>query len=269
MIKKIYLILCGEDEHKRPRSRKLLELIRNDILNNNEYKIVVSGLSVFNLNPESSESSRLSKYLIKNNVPKENIILEKESLDTLGNMVFSHTIIEQIIRQNPQEPIEITLITEGFHMKRSEELFLKIFNDLKNINNKLTFNFERANTGGISSFFWKRKSKVIIEKIKIQLKIRKDIKKRHLEPEKDIVDFFKKSSLVSIKYLKDFAALEIILLDIKKFRLKTYEEFENFLFSLPIYNEKYKPKHRYLIKFSLYALAINISLMKENQNKRY
>ena len=245
MLKKIYLILCGEDEQKRPRSKKLIEHLRADILNNVEFKVVVSGYSSFNLNAIESESSRLAKYLIEQNISKENLILEEESMDTLGNMVFSYKIIEGLIHQNNLEKIEIILITEGFHMQRSKKLFLKIFENLKSTNSNFSFNFISANTYGISSFFWKRKINIIVEKIK-----------RHLELGKDIKDYLTKFFLVDKKYLLDFAILDMILTDIMLFKLKNYNEYENFLFSLPIYQKKYKPKQKYLIQYSIYAHAI-------------
>lgn len=245
MLKKIYLILCGEDEQKRPRSKKLLECIRSDILNNIKYKIIVSGYSSFNLNAVESESSRLAKYLIGENISKENIILEEKSMDTLGNLVFSYKIIQELISQNNQEKIEIILITEGFHMQRSKKLFLKIFENMKTINPCISFNFISANTQGISSFFWKRKINIIMEKIK-----------KHMELGGDIKEYLTKFFLVDKKYLLDFAILDMILTDIILFKLKSYTEYENFLFSLPIYQKKYKPKQKYLTQYSIYAHAI-------------
>jgi uncharacterized SAM-binding protein YcdF (DUF218 family) len=252
MIKKIYLILGGEDENKRPRTKKLLDLIRNDILNNIDYKIIISGFSWFNLNSTSSESSRIRKYLIEKNISEKNIILEEESLDTLGNMIFSHIIIEKLIRENLNDEIEIILITEGFHMKRSKELFLRIFKDIKYLNNKISFKFESANSLGISSFYWKRKLKVIVSKIK-----------RRFELDKNTPEYFKKIFLINKKYLFNFIILDIILTDFDFFKLKTFEDYEDFLFSLPVYNQKYKPKKKYLIQFSIYGNLIKYS----NKNK--
>jgi len=256
MLKKIYLILCGEDEQKRPRSKKLLELVRLDNINNIEFKIVVSGYSSFNLNANESQSLGLSKYLIENNISKENIILEEESMDTLGNMVFSYKIIESLIRQNNLEKIEIVLITEGFHMERSKKLFLKIFDNIKMVNPNITFDFISANTSNISSFFWRRKLDIIVEKIK-----------RNIDLGEDITDYFKKIILVHKKYMLDYAILDMILTDVDIFRLKTYDDFRNFLFSLPIYNEKYTPTSKYLVRYSIYSSAIEKLINNRKENK--
>lgn len=77
MIKKIYLILTGEDEKKRPRSKKLLDIIRTHNLQDDEYKIIVSGYSGFLLNVETSESYNVSEYLISKGISKNNIVLEE------------------------------------------------------------------------------------------------------------------------------------------------------------------------------------------------
>lgn len=246
MLKKIYLILGGEDEEKRPRSKKLIELLRADILNNIEFKVVVSGYSSFNLNAVESESSRLAKYLIGQNIPKENLILEEESMDTLGNLVFSYKIIQGLAFQNNLEKIEIILITEGFHMQRSKKLFLKIFENLKFSNPNVYFDFVSANTSNISSFFWTRKLDIIVEKIK-----------RKMDLGEDITDYFKKIIFVHKKYILDYAILDMILTDADIFRLKTYEDFRNFLFSLPVYNQKYTPTQKYLTRYSIYSTAID------------
>lgn len=255
MLKKIYLILTGEDEHKRPRSKKLIELIRVNNLNLDEYKIVVSGLSGFRPNVDSSESSRLGKYLIERNISKESIILEEESMDTLGNMIFSYKIIEELIKENISEPIEIVLITEGFHMHRSKKLFLKIFQDLRNLNNQISFSFQSGNTFGISSFYWKRKLDVIVEKLKRHIKIGGDIK-----------DYLRKWFIIDKRYMLDFMILDIILTDLDIFRLKSYEDYKNFLFSLPVYNEKYKATQKYPIQYSIYAHAIEHLIIERNKN---
>ncbi len=255
MLKKIYLILCGEDEQKRPRSKKLIEHLRADILNNVEFKVVVSGYSSFNLNAIESESSRLAKYLIEQNISKENLILEEESMDTLGNMVFSYKIIEGLIHQNNLEKIEIILITEGFHMQRSRKLFLKIFENLKIICPNISFDFISANTSNISSFFWTRKLDIIVEKIK-----------RKMDLGEDITDYFKKIMFVHKKYILDYAILDIILTDADIFQLKTYDNFRNFLFSLPIYDQKYTPTQKYLVRYSIYSTAIAKLINKRNED---
>jgi hypothetical protein len=59
--KDIYFILCGEDEVKRPRSKKLLELLR--MRKDDNYVVVISGRFSFEPMVESTESERLSEYI--------------------------------------------------------------------------------------------------------------------------------------------------------------------------------------------------------------
>lgn len=125
MIQEIFLILCGEDECKRPRSKKLLTLLKHS----SHYKIIISGLSSFNLHPNSSESSRLSTYLTNHGISDHDIILEEQSMDTLGNIVFSHKLIEKLL-QKYKHISRISLITNNFHLHRSRRLFSRIFKAL-------------------------------------------------------------------------------------------------------------------------------------------
>jgi uncharacterized SAM-binding protein YcdF (DUF218 family) len=79
MVTHIFLILCGENEQHRPRSNQLLSLLKNQI----NYKVIVSGFSSFTVDPESSESLRLSDYLINHGIEKSDIFMEERSMDTL------------------------------------------------------------------------------------------------------------------------------------------------------------------------------------------
>lgn len=250
MFEKIYLVLTGEDETERPRSRKLLHFLKKDVHEGTPHKIIVSGLSSFNLHPFSSDSSRMARYLLSRVVNKENIILEEKSMDTLGNMIFSHRKLEQLLKKEGGDK-EVILITEGFHMNRSKKLFQRIFKDLGRKYN-LRFTFIKANTFNISSYYWKRMFKVVIEKIK-----------RGISTKTDIEDFLNKALKVRKRYMFDFFILDMILTDADIFRLKNYNDFKNYLFSLPIYNKKYVAFKKYDMKFSIYAKAIEKLIRKK------
>ncbi|MBT3407857.1 YdcF family protein [Candidatus Woesearchaeota archaeon] len=251
MLKHIFLILCGEDEHKRPRSLKLLRHIKELKLDESQYKIIVSGLSSFNLHPHMPEYLSLSRFLINHEINPNNIIVEKESLDTLGNMVFSHDIIVKLLKTNFQnKPITISLITENFHMSRSKELFLKIFKDIKH-EFRVDFNYISANTFGLSSYYFHRKLNVLCQKFLRKNRLKEDIK-----------DLYEKSASHFKRNLLDFFLMDVILTDIDFYRLHTIYEFKDYLFSLPVYNTKYNPIHRKNINFSLYAKLINLHIKK-------
>lgn len=246
MLKQIYLILTGESEQKRPRSKKLIELIKKSQLDNDEFKIIISGKSSFLLEVNQTESERLKQYLILKGISEKNIILEEESMDTLGNMYFSCKLISSILSKdffgkNPE--ITITLTTEKFHLKRSRELFEKIFRNLLITHSNLKFEYVGANSLGLSSYFWKRQTQVIFSKL-----MRKEIDST------GISNLISKGSAQSKKIVIDSIILGIILADILRFNLKSFQDFENYLFSLPIYNVKYTSKKE--LSNGFYAWAI-------------
>ncbi len=243
MLKRIFIVLAGEDEKKRPRSKKLLGEIEKSNLDKSEYKIIVCGLSGFDLHPESSSSSKLARFLILHGISEENIILKEESLDTLGDMVFSHEVVEKLLKES-SHITEIMLITEGFHMHRSKILFEKVFSDLIS-RYSLNISFVKANSFNISSFFWKRKALVIAEKLK-----------RNMFLSGDISQYLQKSIKVGKRYVFDLLLQDIILTDIDIFHLKSYDDFKNYLFSLPIYSKKYNASKKYDLTFSVYAKLI-------------
>jgi hypothetical protein len=222
MIKQIYIVLGGEGKEK-PRTKKLIHIIQNTPnLNWNETKIILSGLSGLNPNIEISEAKFMFKFLQENNIPKTSMILEENSMDTLGNMIFSYEICQKLILENqgntvePEnfEPINISLITETFHLGRSKELFLRLFGTLKGINPKIKFEF--INTKKTNLLFWR------------------DRKKQ--------------------EYLIETA----LLTDFYTFNLRLPEDFRNYLFSLPIYSNSYTGKKKY--PEGLYFKAIQYHL---------
>lgn len=235
-LENIYLLLTGENEKKRPRSKALITILSNTPnLNWENTKIIVTGKSGFTFNVEETEAKKTQKFLIKNNIPKENILLEEEAMDTLGNMVFSFYIIEKLILKeqgNTVKPksypkIKIHLITERFHLNRSKGLFLQIFGTLKSLNPNISFKFHKINEISTLNYFFNKKSK---------------------------------------KYLIEHGILQTLINDITTYNLQTPEEFINFLFSMPIYNEHYTPTIPYNTSLSSYRVAINELIKKKKKN---
>ena len=144
---------------KRPRSKKLLRLIRNNSLEDDEFKIIISGKSAFKIEVDELECERLRDYLISYGVNENSIVLEKESMDTLGNMIFSMLKIQLLLEENNTSSspnINITLITEHFHMKRSKQLFSQIFNFLYQVYPNISIYFVSAQSFGFSKLFLKK-----------------------------------------------------------------------------------------------------------------
>ncbi|MBW3020146.1 YdcF family protein [Candidatus Woesearchaeota archaeon] len=244
----IYILLGGEHDSK-PRSKKLLKLVQK----NNQfspYSVICAGFTSFNTHRAKGESEEMSEYLQKKGIPKENIILENRSLDTLGNLVFSYPIVSHKILQTHDE-VKIVLITEGFHMARAKSVFKRLFHPLES--SRVKFEFAKANTMGLSSFFWKRSAKVIFGRLN-----------NFVFPKNAISNLEKNSLQVTKKYVLNFVIMDAIFADIKRFHLKNFSDFKDYMFALPVYNEKYNAsdemKHK--IKQSLYYNLIKIRLSK-------
>ncbi|OGY87678.1 MAG: hypothetical protein A2233_01890 [Candidatus Kerfeldbacteria bacterium RIFOXYA2_FULL_38_24] len=235
----IYLVLTGENEHQRPRSKKLLAELKKET---KPYTVVVSGLSCFNLTQNPSESSKMADYLVAQGVPRKYLVLEEESLDTLGNMVFSCALIAKLLR--PDQGYNLILITEGFHMYRSRILLEQVFCSLSQ-KFKVNFQFKTAPTFNLSHFYWQRKIRLLLQDIK-----------QHHHAGREVKELIMKALKIEKLYIRDHLILDLILTDVEVFSLKSYQDFQNYLFSLPIYCQKYHPQNRYDMQNSLYAKAI-------------
>ncbi|MFT4244044.1 MAG: YdcF family protein [Candidatus Woesearchaeota archaeon] len=259
MLKKIYVILTGEDEIKRPRSKKLLQLIRFHNLRDDEYKIIASGYSNFILDVDESESYKLSQYLISKGVNKDNIILEEDSMDSLGNMYFSVQKIKELLNEvDNNSPLTICLVTEQFHMKRAEAFFKLFTPFLLSTHPNITFEYQEAKSFGISKYFWRRRVKLLSKKLlplifKGENRIKDGEFKSILS---NLTPLMKRSISEKLGYL-------FIVTDIEKFKLQTYNDFTDYLFSLPFYRDKFNHKPDSKFSSSVYAKII---LIKPSNN---
>ena len=68
------------------------------------------------------ETTVYSKYLIERGIPKEKILLENWSFDTIGN-AYACLMLHCI----PNKLLNILVITSDFHMERSKSIFNKIY----------------------------------------------------------------------------------------------------------------------------------------------
>ncbi|NQU79067.1 YdcF family protein [Candidatus Woesearchaeota archaeon] len=75
--------------------------------------------------PVEPESVVMQKYLYSLGVPEKKMHLETESLDTLGNMIFSQPILNQILSSYVSK--KIGLVTDRFHMSRSMWIARRVF----------------------------------------------------------------------------------------------------------------------------------------------
>ena len=76
-----------------------------------------------------TEAEAMSHYLIERNIPKNNILLECLSEDTIQNAYFSRTL-----HIDPLGIKQFTLVTSTFHMERSQHIFEWVFGSGYEIN---------------------------------------------------------------------------------------------------------------------------------------
>ena len=116
------------------RLEKGIELFKKGASEN----IVVSGKYGFmeDYIPIITEAKAMCRYLEKKAIPKEKIILEEESKDTLGNAFFTKTNILE-----PRKWQTIIVITSEFHIPRTKYIFKKILGE------KYKINFVKASSG--------------------------------------------------------------------------------------------------------------------------
>ncbi len=70
-----------------------------------------------------TEAGASADYLAKKNYPKQKILLEKFSLDTIGNAYFTRVIIT-----DPLKLKKLLIITSDFHLPRTEAIFKWVYN---------------------------------------------------------------------------------------------------------------------------------------------
>ena len=257
MLKKIYLLLTGENEKKRSRSKKLLKEIEKEYGSSftDEFKIIITGKSGFDFYLNPTEAENLKNFLIKKS-PKliSNIIIENDYMDTLGNMIFSYPIICNTIKLQEDKNIEIVLITEKFHMKRSRALFLEIFKNLFFSYKELQFKSISANSLDFNSLFLKR---ALTKFFKNLLRFRFD--------DRNLMYLIKKEERFFNRSLIGITVQSALFVDLDihyKNKLNNYEDYKDYLFSLPIYNEHYKSIKKMDLNLSAYKVIIEIHMKK-------
>ena len=85
--------------------------------------IIMSGGISFQLTykPPKTEAKAMKDYAIQLGVPEDNILLEENSKDTIGNAYFT-----KIDFLKPNNLRNIVIVTSDFHMERTKYIFQKI-----------------------------------------------------------------------------------------------------------------------------------------------
>lgn len=103
----------------RNNTDKGIELFKKSVSN----LIIMSGGISFQLKykPPKTEAKAMKDYAVQAGVPEDNILLEEDSKDTIGNAYFTKI---DFLKPNNWKNLVVT--TSDFHMKRTEYIFKKI-----------------------------------------------------------------------------------------------------------------------------------------------
>ncbi|MFH1377067.1 MAG: YdcF family protein [Candidatus Woesearchaeota archaeon] len=116
----IIILSCGFnkndiDKETKSRVKKAVKLYKKRVSN----KILMSG-GIFN---GKSISYLMKKYAVGLGVKSKDLFIEEKSKDTIGNAVFSKSIIKKNKWKN------IIIVTSDYHLKRSLYIFKHVFGE--------------------------------------------------------------------------------------------------------------------------------------------
>ena len=107
------------------RVEKALEISKNKT----NIKFIVSGGNLHK-SGNITEADFMSEFLLKNGIDRQNIYVEKNSLNTIENLIISKSIIDDVLKYSNKN-ISIGIITAGFHIKRTKVLASQVFDNKK------------------------------------------------------------------------------------------------------------------------------------------
>jgi len=84
----------------------------------------------------SAECEIMCRYAMVKGVPREKIILDPNSLDTIGNAFFTHKIIEKI-----ESMTEIIVVSSCYHMERIQFIFSMCYGPKYNLDFTFCYNY--------------------------------------------------------------------------------------------------------------------------------
>lgn len=124
----IITLSCGENstrrlsERCRERVKSALSLYQNDP----STFLVMTGGFITPGNP--SDAQLMREHAVKEGIPSSSIYVDEQSLDTIGNALF--TKMNVII---PQGWNDLTIVTHESHMRRVQEIFSFVYGDAYNL----------------------------------------------------------------------------------------------------------------------------------------
>ena len=128
-MKSIAVIVLGnklQEKHLHPELKGRMDVgIKVFKDKHAEYLILSGGKS----NPavDVSEAEVMRKYALEKGVPMEKVILEEESLDTIGNAYFTRKMVDNL------RCSDIYVVSSCYHMKRTEYIFKMCYGENYNL----------------------------------------------------------------------------------------------------------------------------------------
>ncbi len=134
-------------QSSKERCKALFELIKN--ISGEDYFIIFMGLGRLQGNCKLSISECMFQFFSNKYFKPKNYILEKESVDTLGDAFFSLRLLDFIDYKN-----KVSIITSDWHLERVKYVFKKIFpkiiklefvptNEIKKLDKKTIINLHK------------------------------------------------------------------------------------------------------------------------------
>lgn len=129
-----FIILGHEIDQKSFKlsfsGKKRCEILAKElkILGNKEYFVIFMGLGRLQGKCKLSISECMFQYFSEKYFVPNNFFLEKQSVDTIGDAIFSYKLINSLNFKN-----DIFVITSDWHLKRVKHIFKKIYNFKENL----------------------------------------------------------------------------------------------------------------------------------------
>ena len=114
----VFALSCNSQEMLRMRVEGALKFAEK---NENSHLILCGG----GFNPILTDAEIMNKIVAEKSFPQDRIIFEDDSIDTIGNALFSKLILKQ--QKLLPEKARLVIATSAFHAVRSFNIFHKVY----------------------------------------------------------------------------------------------------------------------------------------------
>ena len=164
-------------QSSKERCKALFELIKN--ISGEDYFIIFMGLGRLQGNCKLSISECMFQFFSNKYFKPKNYILEKESVDTIGDAFFSLSLLDFIDYKN-----KVKIITSDWHLERVKYVFKKIFPEI--------IKLEFYSTNEIKAFDNKTRMNVYKKQLE-SFKLNKSFFNTYKKGESNLFNFLKKN----------------------------------------------------------------------------